>query len=222
MENRNNSSKVIAIAALIIAIVGLSIGFAAFSNTLKISSSAEVKPDESNFDINFSSVNTEEKDGTVKATANVTDEKVGGDDATIDNTAAPTITGLHAKFTEPGQEVTYSFYAHNNGKLDGYLKSVTFANAAGATNNETKICTAVTGTRQDLVDEACKGISISVKVDTTTFTGSQAGIASHLLEVGQYEPVVVTIKYAEGSGVADGDFDVAFGDITLMYNSNDL
>ena len=40
---RRNQS--VTIAALIIAIVGLSIGFAAFSNTLTIRSSATVTPD---------------------------------------------------------------------------------------------------------------------------------------------------------------------------------
>ena len=36
-----------------------------------------------------------------------------------------------------------------------------------------------------------------------------------------YEEVVVTIKYADGATRADGDFSVAFGDITLTYGSVD-
>ena len=50
MKNRQG----ITIAALIIAIVGLSIGFAAFSNTLTISSSATVNPCDENFIVQFS------------------------------------------------------------------------------------------------------------------------------------------------------------------------
>ena len=55
---RDRSAKIIAIVALCIAIVGLSIGFAAFSSNLTISSSANVKPDPSSFDVNFSTSNT--------------------------------------------------------------------------------------------------------------------------------------------------------------------
>ena len=48
---KDRSTKIIAIAALLIGIVGLSLGFAAFSNTLTISSSAEVTPDQSAFNV---------------------------------------------------------------------------------------------------------------------------------------------------------------------------
>ena len=42
---RNNKEKVITIAALVIAVIGLSIGFAAFASTLNISTSAHVTPE---------------------------------------------------------------------------------------------------------------------------------------------------------------------------------
>ena len=41
---RNNKEKVITIAALVMAVIGLSIGFAAFSSTLSISTRASVNP----------------------------------------------------------------------------------------------------------------------------------------------------------------------------------
>ena len=53
----------ITIAALIVAIIGLSIGFAAFANTLTISSSASVTPDSSNFRVVFSKVSSSEQAG---------------------------------------------------------------------------------------------------------------------------------------------------------------
>ena len=49
---KNKKTKTLAIIALIISILGLTLGFAAFSNTLTISSSATVSPDESDFNIN--------------------------------------------------------------------------------------------------------------------------------------------------------------------------
>lgn len=221
MESKDSTAKVISIVALVVAVIGVSVGFAAFSNTLTISSTVTVSPDESNFDVNFSSSETAEVDGSViptKTPATATDDELSGTVATIDNTGAPTIKNLHADFTEPGQSVSYSFYSHNNGKLVAYLKAVSFANVD---NNSNKKCTAKPGTTQALVDQACNGISISVKVGNNTFSGSDGNITDHSLAIDQYEPVVVTISYDSSAKVADGDFDVQFGDITLTYSSVD-
>ena len=55
--NESKSYKIIAIIALLLGIVGVTLGYAAFSSTLTISSSAEVKPDPSTFNVDFSSSN---------------------------------------------------------------------------------------------------------------------------------------------------------------------
>ena len=118
---RDRSAKIIAIVALCVAIVGLSIGFAAFSNNLTINPTATVSPNASDFDVNFSTSNTSEQDGTVSG---VGTNSATAENATIDNSNSPTITGLKANFTEPGQKVTYSFYAHNAGKYKAYLNKL--------------------------------------------------------------------------------------------------
>ena len=213
---RDRSAKIIAIVALCVAVVGLSIGFAAFSNNLTIKSNATVSPNQNDFDVNFSTSNTSELDGTVSG---VGTNSATAEDATIDNSASPTITGLKANFTEPGQKVTYSFYTHNAGKYIAYLNSVTYANVSGKT--ATKVYTAGVGTDAKMVEAACNGISVSVKVKNDTYTGSLNDITNHLLGLDGYEEVVVTIEYASNASRADGDFEVAFGDITLTYESVD-
>ena len=213
---RDRSAKIIAIVALCVAVVGLSIGFASFSNNLKIESSAKVSPNQNDFDVNFSASNTSELDGTVSA---VGTNSATGEDATIDNSASPTITGLKANFTEPGQKVTYSFYAHNAGKYDAYLNDVTYANVSGKT--ATKVCSAGAGTDATMVEAACNGISVSVKVGSETYTGSVDSITNHALDIDAYEEVIVTIEYKSTAARADGDFEVAFGDIILTYDSVD-
>lgn len=42
MENRDNGGKIIAVIALVLAVVGLSIGFAALQTKLEINGTAEV------------------------------------------------------------------------------------------------------------------------------------------------------------------------------------
>ena len=56
---RNRQTKVIAIVALCVAVVGLTLGFAAFSNTLTISSSATVTPNESDFKLTVYGIDQE-------------------------------------------------------------------------------------------------------------------------------------------------------------------
>ena len=219
---KDRSTKIIAIAALLIGVVGLSLGFAAFSNTLTISSSAEVTPDQNKFNVDFSATNSGEV-STAPVVATLSPTGVTGfsaTDGTIDNSGAPKITNLHATFTEPGQTATYSFYAKNIGEYIAYLKSITFANVSG--ESSTKVCTPGTGTTADLVNAACGDITLSIKVgDETVTTSSVASITNHSLAINAYDPIIVTITYAAGGNVADGDFTVAFGDITLTYSSAD-
>ncbi len=232
MENKDKDrrARVIAIAALMLGVVGLSIGFAAFSNTLTIKSSAEVSPDEDIFNIDFSKSSGTIDDDPIVPVLNPTG--VNGftaSNAIIDNDHGDaTIKNLHAVFTEPGQEVTYSFYTKNAGELTAYLKSIVFANASGG--SATKVCTAKTGgdhvADATLVQNACQGITLTLTVGSESFTGSSlrsafASATAHDLTKGTSEEVQIRIAYETGSAVADGGFDVTFGDITLLYTSNE-
>lgn len=214
--DRDRSTKVIAIVALCVAVFGLSVGFAAFSNDLTIKSEATVKPNASDFDVNFSSSDTSETDGTVTATSTA---GVTAEPATISNATAPTISGIKVGFTEPGQSAKYSFFAHNAGKYNAFLNNVTFKNVTDA--NANIVCVAAEGTNANMVASACQGISIKVKVGTTTFVEPTPTITSHELPIDQYEPVEVTIEYKTGAARADGDFQVNIGDIVLTYGSVD-
>ena len=215
--DRDRSTKVIAIVALCVAVFGLSVGFAAFSNDLTITSEATVKPNASDFDVNFSSSDTSETDGTVTATTS--NPSVTAQDARINNATAPTISGINVGFTEPGQSAKYSFFAHNAGKYNAFLNNVTFKNAKDA--NANIACVAAEGTNANMVASACQGISIKVKVGTETFEGSTPTIASHELTIDHYEPVEVTIEYKTGAARADKEFQIKIGDIVLTYGSVD-
>lgn len=114
----------------------------------------------------------------------------------------------------------YKFYAYNAGELNSFLKRIVFENVTG--QNATKVCTASAGTTNELVQEACEKIFIKVKVgnEFETSTG-KASITGHSLAKENGEAVVVTLEYEAGANRADGDFNVAFGNITLNYSSAD-
>lgn len=213
---RNNSTKIIAIVALFITVVGLSIGFSAFSNNLIINSSANITPKATDFDVNFSISNVSEQDGNVLGIG--TNDSIG-DTAVIDNSDSPTITGLKAYFTEPGQKVTYSFYAHNAGNYVAYLNSIVYENVLGETSS--KVCTAVSGTDLTLMEAACDKIRVTVNVGQDTYTETNSDISNHLLSPDHYEEIIVSIEYVSDTSRADGDFKVAFGNIALNYGTVD-
>ena len=215
---KNRSAQVIAIVALVVGVVGLSIGFAAFSSVLNIQTSANVKPDSSTMNVDFSSA--EDKVSIAEIIPTATPSSLVTTNAVIDNSGDPTISNLSAKFTEPGQTVVYKFYAYNAGELNAYLKSIVFGNVAG--QNTTKVCTALEGTNDALVQKACEKISVKVKVgnELETSTG-KASITGHTLNKGTGEMVTVTLEYEAGAERADGDFNISFGDITLNYSSAD-
>ena len=217
MEKQRNG-QYLAIVALIIGVVGLSIGFSAFSNVLKIQASADVSPDASTFNVDFSSSQTEVLANEI--TPVVTPASITATAAVIDNTSVPTISNLSASFKEPGQKAVYEFYAFNAGELAAYLKSIVYENVTDS--QATKVCTAKEGTTDALVQKACDGISVSVKVgDEAVVTSGKSGITGHELAKGVGEKVVVTIEYQADASRADGDFTVKFGDISLNYSSVD-
>ena len=156
-----------------------------------------------NFKVVFSESETEISGSTATPAGNATS---GG---SFSGTA---LTGLKANFTEPGQTASWTVYAYNDGQFDAFLNDVTIGKITG---------TAGEGTTQSFVDEAVKGISVSVKAGTRDFTQTTTDISGHKLEQDKGEAIVVTLTYSAESALADGDFTVNIGDIKLNYESVD-
>ena len=202
------SKKILTIIELVVAVVGLSVGFAVFSSVLTISSEAQVNPNASTFSVKFSKVSNEVLDGEANLVYPVGLNKNG---ALINNTTNPTITGLKAEFTAPGESVVYKFYVRNEGEYLAYLNSIEIGS---------KSCTPGIGTNTSLVSDACEDINVSVKVGSMKeVTSTQKDITGQTLAVNSYQEVIVTIAYAENGARADGPFSVKLGDVYLTYSS---
>ena len=96
---KNRDTKLILVTVLAVGVMGLSIGFAAFSNVLKINSAATVSPDASTFNVDFSSSESEVETNpivpeiTQANTPEVTPAvSLAATNAVIDNSSDPTIT----------------------------------------------------------------------------------------------------------------------------------
>ncbi len=218
MENqKDKSSKIIAIVALVVAVLGVSLGFAAFSQNLTIEPEASVKGDENRFNVQFSTSESEAATGAVTAKLTPSDSSISGFEATSANLIATTVDNLKATFVngKGNQTATYSFYVYNGGELDAYLKKVTF-------EKPEPTCTATAGENaatDELVQAACKDVTVKITVGSEQYTATNESISSKMLAKSSGTPVTVVLEYKDQNAV-DGDFDVDFGSITLNYSSS--
>ena len=105
--------KIISLCALLVAVLGLTVAFAALSQTLTINGSAAV--DAASWDIHFEK--TSGKETEVKGAATFTEPTLSG----------TTIENFSATLTKPGDSVTYYFDIVNNGTVDAVVSSYDFS-----------------------------------------------------------------------------------------------
>ena len=181
---KERSSKILAVIALIVAVVGLTVGFAAYTRSLNITNlEGTVNPGESELDIFFD--NDQEKGNDLAVVKGVGDAALATETgATITNPelnsgSNPTISGFQAQFKQKGQKVEYTFYVYNNSPYAAYLEKVNFT--GDATH---KTCEAIgTATNAALVENACKDINISLKIDDTKILSTNAILSSGVSKV---------------------------------------
>ncbi len=166
--------KVLAIVAILIAVVGLSLGFAAFSETLQINGTGEVSA--ANWDIHFENLAAGVTSGTaVEVTA-----------PAIDGTTT-VIEDYSVRFQTPGDSISYSFDVVNGGSFDAEITSLselatipvcTGVNATTGLVDGTNVCDNLvyTLTYADLTpvavtDTLASGATASM-VLTLTYTGA--------------------------------------------------
>ena len=217
-----NNRKEIVLVALLVAIVGMSLGFAAFSNTLSISSSASVTPNSSDFNIRFcnaydlSACNNSSEVLWVMPLSET--NGASGKTATL---GGQSINGLTVNFTGANQSVEYAFFIQNAGEYDAYLKDISYT---ALSNGIYKMCSATTTdstkATDSLVQVACDGINVTISVGGTSYTFG-SNISGHKLSKGAVEEVNVKIEYTAGSALADGPFKVDISDFKLNYSTVD-
>ena len=240
---RERSGKVIAIATLIIAIAGLSLGFAAFSTSLNISSSADVPVDASVWKVGFSNSTSSIPD--VAVTVNGQTNSANNGTLSLSQFVISQDTNATLNTTN-GSKVEYSFYIVNHGDIDAYLNSVTMGNLSceyqssmtpRTTDNGHTTISGGTGT---ISDTDCRKLfkatlAINDDVNATFINGAASkssgfGTTAKLADpsgnprVPTYVPVKLTIEYQNDSlhtvdDAPNGDFTVSLSDTVVVYGS---
>ena len=206
----NRKEKLLMIIALIFGMVSLSVGFAAFSISLNISSQASVTPSSDTFSVKFSIV-----DDSLVEEGIVPSSKTSGvttSNGIIDNSTNPIITNLSANFTNPGQYVEYTFYARNEGEYTAYLNNINFIGD--------KICVGDAGTTESLVQSACDDINITVTIGGVSYTETMQ-ITGHILNRKSSEQITVRLEYLSSGSSVDGAFSISFPNVVFVYSTVD-
>ncbi len=232
-----NNGKVIAIVALVVAVIGLSLGFAAFSTSLQISAEANVTAG-NNWNVGFGKTST--------AIVPTSDTKA----ATGTNTGVLNVT----KFTlsqnttatlnfSDTKSVVYDLYIVNEGGATAYLDSVTFSSPIVTCSNVSATASSLIegvagagtyttgGNTTPLTAEQCSSLfSVTLSIDNVDYTQTTTGItgksiAAKANNVAGSVPVQLTIAYKDDetaqaiAATLDGDITVTVGTITVGYKS---
>lgn len=207
----NRKNKLLMIIAFVMGIASLSVGFAAFSTTLNISSSASVSPDSDTFSIKFSSSANSLLTGAVKPISTSSDlqDVVYG---VIDNSGNPTLKNMSVTFTRPGQHLQYIVYVRNEGEYNAYLNGVYYLGD--------KVCVPDEETSASLVQKACDSIKVTVTIDGREYKETTA-LTGQVLNVNKSKTVFINLVYEAGGAYSDGPFSVTFPNISLVYSSID-
>lgn len=233
---KEKQSKLVAILALCVSVVGLTLGFAAFSNTLTISSSATVSPNESDFNINVYGISdfkgdtyagtnslppielyTSETTSVANKSSSINPALASSDSKITDNGKSITITDINVGLTEPGQQVSYYYLIKNEGEYDAYL-DMTKVGVGEFTLPREGTCTAEEGVTPELLEKACHNVYLSPILATSDGEGVQGGEYLKIAK-GDYLLLELNIFYHQSGDRADGPFNIKFDDIRLEFTS---
>lgn len=182
--------RIIAVIALMVAVVGLTIGYAAYSSTLKINGAANVDP--SSWNVKFAY-----KTGT-SLVATTTGKAAMTTEATLSDTQ---VSGFNATLKAPGDSITYNFLVSNTGSLDAELSTFTIGNISCAPGAGS---TATTEEAQAICGEL-----------SYTLTGVTA---NEVLAAGASKELTLKLDWdANGTALASDDIAITVGETTLIY-----
>lgn len=231
--NRERRSKSLIIVALALTLMVLTVGFAAFSETLSISSSATVTPNEEDFKITIYGFNSLDAalDFEMNGTINDADLSttlsypspsgtgITGTTALIDN-STHTISNISVSLTKPTDELAYFFIVKNEGKYDAYIDLSSYEENDGEyVIIEPGTCIAEAGTTDTLVQATCQNVLRALGVTKSDRTPIENGGTIMEIPKGEYIIVAYLIGYLESDTLADGPFNVSFDDLKLSFTT---
>lgn len=186
----NNKVQNILLAVLAIGLIGLTVAYAALSQTLKITGTAKVASQ--TWSVHFDNLKQSTKTGyaTYDGATLVTDS------------ALTTISGIAGTLKTPGDSITYTFDIVNDGTIDANLESiVNYPSTLTCESDDSENATAV-----------CKDLSYTI-----TYSDGTAIAANDVLKSGDTKSAKLIVTYASDSTTL-ATKDITVSGINATYN----
>ena len=179
--------KIISLCALLVAVLGLTVAFAALSQTLTINGSAAVNA--ASWDIHFEK--TSGKETEVKGAATFTEPTLSG----------TTIENFSATLTKPGDSVTYYFDIVNNGTVDAVVSSYDFPLAIREclkNNNAYSYCMNFDSNDDGVVDGLDYAMYLTMFTSGLRYADTDNGIgAKDVIKAGETKHMKLFFEYKD-------------------------
>ncbi|MBE6161368.1 MAG: hypothetical protein E7158_04030 [Firmicutes bacterium] len=179
MKESKKFLQVFSVLALVVAVLGISVGFAAMSTQLNVT--GQVKVDPAKWDIKFTKYEFDDYGTDATATTKAAEGT---------NPAKPimndtTFSDYEIVLTKPGDKGSYTVTVTNDGTLDAQLSSVSLGNSLTYTGEAT--------------DPAVKASDEAIVENNVTYTitwadGSEIASGSELAH-GQSKDLIITAEY---------------------------
>jgi len=195
---KDRGFKIIAIAALLFSVVGLSIAYAGFTSTLTVEGTATAA---SAWKIKWIDLDN----GTPTGYANVTGKTLAiqtGDQA---------ISGFMGTVKAPGDTITYTWKVKNDGDINATLAGVTLG---------TLSCEPATGSSATQAEATalCSKLSIAFTYGGTAVTSGTTGLTLPL-NATEEKAVTMVLTYAAGDAATiSGDVAITLSTTSFQYD----
>ena len=206
--------KIISLCALLVAVLGLTVAFAALSQTLTINGSAAV--DTATWDIHFEK--TSGKETEVEGAATFTEPTLSG----------TKIENFSATLTKPGDSVTYYFDIVNKGTVDAVVSYYKFPTAMeecmGKSVSSNSECESFDIIKDGEINGSDKVMYLSMFNYNIYYADSENKLASkETLNAGETKHMKLVIEYKDtATELPENNITLTSSDpITITYEQKD-
>ena len=200
-------NKILVLVALVVGVIALAIGFAAYGAQLNITDTKAIVDSSSSFNIHFPT------SGTITPVAST------GATGSVATTTGTSITGFNATFTNVNQTVTYSTTITNDAGYIAYLTDVIY------TGN--KVCQPGLDNPPSLdLSNYCDGfkMKVTVKNGSTKYvdniTDTVNGLSGKSVASKGVLDVEVVLTYDKPT-LPDGSFSVTYPTLSFVFSTVD-
>ena len=213
-SKKENDNKLPLIALLIVACVGLTIGYSALSTTLSIKGTASIEG--MSWRIEFQNLG----EATLTGNASIISNPVISEDKTE-------ISSYNVNFLDPGDSVSYTFQIANNGTLNAKLSEIIrdtitcegYGNSVQATKDADNVCANLEYTLKYQEEEPHYSDDYVLTSTTTDIE------VNDILNARDVKNMILTLKYksptdSETITEPEDDVSIAGLGIKLIYSQN--